>query len=146
MTSWISAWERALRRDLHSYGSVEEAAARLVRNDPLVDRALALRLAQHGTIVGRDGRLRFKHDPLHLTRGPYGGYQFDVSERFWRRVTCPTLYVAAAQSELHIAPADLERRLACLPIVRRATIDGAGHMLQRHKPAEIARLLVDFLD
>jgi pimeloyl-ACP methyl ester carboxylesterase len=145
VVSWIDAWERARRRGWNSYASIEEAAARLAQNDPLLDPALALRLAERGTSAGPDGRRRFKHDPLHLTRGPYGGFQLEVSARFWRRITCPTLVVDASRSDFHLAPDELERRLAFLPHARRETLDGAGHMMQRHRPAELARLLIEFL-
>jgi len=70
IAAWIDAWEKARRRGWNSYASVEEAATRLAQNDPLLEPALALRLAERGTAVGTDGRRRFKHDPLHLTRGP----------------------------------------------------------------------------
>jgi pimeloyl-ACP methyl ester carboxylesterase len=93
---------------------------------------------------GDDGRLRFKHDPLHATLGPYG-FRLEVAERFWRAVRCPVLLVEGAQSLLRLDPATAEKRYGCFADHRRAELAGAGHMMQRHQPDALARLLVEFL-
>lgn len=101
-------------------------------------------MAEHGTRAGDDGRLRFKHDPLHLTRGPYL-FVLAYAEAFWRAVTCPVLLVNAAESEFHYAPDGALRRQACFRDVRTAQIAEAVHMMQRHQPRALAALLLDFL-
>lgn len=145
VVEWIAAWDRVGKMAQRGYASVEEAAQRLQAHDALLPSALAQTLAERGTKVGSDGLRRFKHDPLHLTRGPYGGFQLDVSGRFWRRITCPTLIVEARQSPLALPPDELDRRLAFLPHAQRAVLENAGHMMQRHAPQALARLLIDFL-
>jgi pimeloyl-ACP methyl ester carboxylesterase len=40
---------------------------------------------------------------------------------------------------------ELERRLSFFQNLRRHTLADAGHMMQRHRPKELARVLVDFL-
>ncbi len=72
VNTWLAAWKSARERAPRSYASVEEAAERLMAHDPLLARPLALRLAEQGTAPALGGRLRFKHDPLHATPGPYG--------------------------------------------------------------------------
>jgi len=136
---WVDACRRARSREPRSYDSVEAAAARLRQNDAGLDEALSLRLAEHGTTRGEDGRLRFKHDPLHLTRGPYP-FQLDVARSFWQRIACPVLLVEGSESPFRALDRSKE-----FPGARRAVIDGAGHMMQRHRPAELARLLAEFL-
>ncbi|HEY7954521.1 MAG TPA: alpha/beta hydrolase [Polyangia bacterium] len=142
--TWIESWRRVRERPQRSYATVEEAASRLRENDRLLDAALALELAQAGTVRGRGGRFRFKHDPLHATLGPYA-FQVEAACRFWKKITCPVLLVEGDRSDFRLAPEDDARRRACFPHAARAVVEGAGHMMQRHQPARLARLLVDFL-
>jgi pimeloyl-ACP methyl ester carboxylesterase len=39
----------------------------------------------------------------------------------------------------------MESRLACFRQARRAVVKGAGHMMIRHQPEEVARLVLGFL-
>ncbi len=143
--TWLSSWQRVRERPPRSYASIEEAAARLREHDPLLSHELSLALAERGTRRDEKGGLRFKHDPLHATPGPYG-FDRAAAERFWRAVKCPVLLVDASQSAFRLAPDDLAWRRACFANVREVTLEGAGHMMQRHRPAELARVLADFLD
>ena len=100
---------------------------------------LARFLAEKGTTPALGGRIRFKHDPLHATPGPYG-FSLAMAEQFWRRVKCPTLIVAGAQSLMRHAPVGGgAARPTCFPHGRRAVVEGAGHMMQRHQPARARR-------
>jgi pimeloyl-ACP methyl ester carboxylesterase len=143
MAQWIGGWEHARARTLPSYASLDEAAARLVAHDPRLDATEARTLAEHGTALV-DGRYRFKHDPLHLTIGPYA-YQPEVAERFWRALECPVLLVDAAESELRAKYEDWPARRSAFRHARTVELPGCGHMMQRHQPAALASLLADFL-
>jgi pimeloyl-ACP methyl ester carboxylesterase len=145
VASWISAWERVVDRVQRSFATVEEAAERLREHDELLDASLALELARRGTNVGDDGRLRFKHDPLHTTLGPYGGFQLEIARRFWTAIACPVLLVEGGASTMRLAPEETERRVACFRDLSRATIGGAGHMIQRHRPRDLAGVIDTFL-
>lgn len=139
--SWIAAWKRARQREPRIYASLEAAAARLRATDDLLSEQLALRLAERGSVALPDGRRRFKHDPLHLTRGPYP-FRLEAAASFWQRIACPVLLVEGARSPF--APLGEQRRRH-FPQAERVVLDGAGHMMQRHRPAELARALSDFL-
>jgi pimeloyl-ACP methyl ester carboxylesterase len=141
---WLAAWSAVQKRAPRSYASVEEAAARLLAHDPLLPLELATRLAEKGTTPALGGRIRFKHDPLHVTPGPYG-FAVEFARAFWSRVRCPTLIVEGGQSHFRHGPEEAERRIACFGDVRRVTIEGAGHMMQRHQPAALAAALRQFL-
>lgn len=132
---WIEAW-RVARSGAKVMPSIEDAAARLRKHDPLLDPQRALTLASHGTREVTGG-FSWKHDPLHLTQGPYP-YRVDVASTFWQRVTAPVLYVEGAQSRFRLADADTERRLGAFPDCRRTVIADAGHMMMRHQPAAVA--------
>jgi pimeloyl-ACP methyl ester carboxylesterase len=144
VSTWLGAWKKVREKSPKSYATVEEAAARLGEHDPLVSREMAQFLAEKGTTPALGGRIRFKHDPLHATPGPYG-FSLATAEQFWRRVRCPTLLVAGAQSLMRHTPAEEARRTKCFQHARRAIVDGAGHMMQRHQPQRLGELLRGFL-
>lgn len=141
--AWIAGWRKARSRGPRVYPDLGAAAARLRAHDRRLSEAMALELAERGTREADGGRA-FKHDPLHMTRGPYP-FQVALAEPLWRRISCPVLGVDAAESELTLPPAELDRRYGLIADLRREVIAGAGHMLQRHQPAALAALLCDFL-
>jgi pimeloyl-ACP methyl ester carboxylesterase len=137
---WIDAWRKA--RGKHKpMASIEEAAARLRKHDPLLGEDLARRLAVAGTRTVDDG-LVFKHDPLHLTMGPYP-FRRDYAAQFWKRVTCPVLVVDGAQTMLNIPEPERALRRAYFANHRHVSLPGAGHMMQRHQPDALAKLLLE---
>lgn len=140
---WVEAW-RAARATVKVMPSIEEAAARLRKHDPLLDAQRALTLATHGTREVAGG-VTWKHDPLHLTQGPYP-YRVDTAAAFWQRVTAPVLYVEGGQSRFRLADADTERRLAAFPTCSRTVIADAGHMMMRHQPQAIANAITSHIE
>lgn len=142
--SWLKSWRQVQERSPRSYADLAEAAARLRAHDPLLGEELAVELARHGTRAGADGRLSFKHDPLHLTMGP-APFRVSHAAEFWSRVTCPVLFVEGEKSVFRASIPEVERRLAHFASVERALLPGAGHMMQRHQPDALAELLVGFL-
>ena len=143
--TWLDSWRRVRTRQASSYADLDEAAARLRAHDPLLGEELARELARHGTRPTPDGRLRFKHDPLHVTMGPTP-FRVAYAGEFWRRVTCPVLVVEGSDSVFRSRQDETERRLGFFPSApERAVLPGAGHMMQRHQPAALAEMLSAFL-
>ncbi len=141
-SDWIEAW-RKVRSHETGMTSIGHAAARLRKYDPLLAEPLSMRLAEHGTRKDGD-RYIWKRDPLHMTMGPYP-YRRDVAEQFWRRITCPVLVIDAAQTQLNLPEAERASRRALFKNHRHVTVDGAGHMMQRHQPAKLAQLLLELV-
>jgi pimeloyl-ACP methyl ester carboxylesterase len=141
--NWIQQVEAVRSKRQRTYESVEAAARRLQEHDARLKPDLALRLAQHGTRALADGRFVFKHDPLHLTRGPYP-FRLDFARAFWDQIDCPVLLVEGAESPFR-ALADREQRASAFRNRRAHVIEGAAHMMQRHQPEALCRVLVDFL-
>jgi len=137
---WLEAW-RTARARVHPMASLDDAAARLRKHDPLLAAPLARRLAAAGTRE-TEGGLVWKHDPLHLTIGPYP-FRRDHAARYWRRITCPVLAVDGARSQLNLSEAERAARRAELAQCTHAVLAASGHMMQRHQPAELAQLLVE---
>jgi pimeloyl-ACP methyl ester carboxylesterase len=138
---WIDAWRAAASHAPKPMPTLEDAAQRLRRADDLLDEALARKLAHLGTREVPGG-YRWKHDPLHLTMGPYP-FRLDVARRHWERITCPVLIVDGARSRLNLSEAERAARRACFANHRHLVIDDAGHALQRHQPARVAAALLE---
>ena len=78
VASWIRAWKRTREAEPRAYPSIDAAAARLRAADPRLSDEHARVFAERGTVELPDGSRRFKHDPLHVTRGPYP-FRIDVA-------------------------------------------------------------------
>jgi pimeloyl-ACP methyl ester carboxylesterase len=137
---WIDAW-RTARAKVKAMPSIEDAANRLRKHDPLLGEDLARRLAAAGTRP-TEGGFVWKHDPLHLTMGPYP-FRRDAAAQYWRRITCPVLVVDGDQSFMNLPEPERAARRAHLASCRHVTLAGAGHMMHRHQPAALAELLAE---
>lgn len=104
--------------------------------------AAAWHLAEHGTRPDAGGRL-WKFDPLHQTTSPQPYYVAQARE-FWRRVSCPLLYVEGAESNLRLDGPDLADRLAILR-ARLVTVADAGHHPHVERPEAFAETVITFL-
>lgn len=153
--SWLASWRRAQNKVARGYEDIAAAAERLMKHDPRLARDLALELAEYGARVREgDGLYVFKHDPVHVTMGPYP-FRLDQAEQFWNAITCPVLSVAGSESTFLVHRDEGARRLAMFATVdgqqsgRRQVevkvLDGAGHMMQRHQPVALAAMLDGFL-
>lgn len=143
--SWLAAWERVRKKPQRPLADIDDAARRLQLHDGRLHPDLAHTLAERGTRAFPDGTRQFKHDPLHMTPGPYP-FMLDVASSFWRRITCPTLHVLADQSEFQASEALQNEYLRHFRHARIVRVPETGHMLHRHQPAAVARHVRDFLD
>ncbi|MFT3699531.1 MAG: alpha/beta hydrolase [Kofleriaceae bacterium] len=139
---WIDAW-KAARTSWKPMASYNVAAGRLRKNDPLLREDLALRLARYGTHVVPDGFV-WKHDPLHLTMGPYP-FRRDAAAQYWSAIECPVLVIDGAKSTLNLAPEERAARRAMFKQHRYEVLPESGHMMARHQPHELAALLASLL-
>ena len=137
---WIDAWRAARAKEPRPLPSLEEAARRLQKNDELLDEALARKLAELGTREVPGG-YAWKHDPVHMTLGPYP-FRLDVARAHWERVTCPVLVVDGGRSRLNLPEAERAARRASFARHRHLVIEGAGHAVQRHQPARLAEAIL----
>lgn len=139
--AWIGDLARTDARGSHAPAPAD-AAARLRERFPRFSPAVAQHMAEHGTRAGGDGRV-WKFDPLHQTSVPQPYYTAQA-RAFWRRITCPVLYVEGADSELRLDPADVAERLAAIR-ARRVAIEGSGHHPHLERPDVLAEVLLAFL-
>jgi pimeloyl-ACP methyl ester carboxylesterase len=141
--TWVDAWAAARARRPRVMATIDDAAARLRKGDPLLALDSARELAERGTHAVAGG-VSWKHDPVHLTVGPYP-YRRDAAAEFWRAIACPVLYVEGAKSSFRHPPAEREWRMNCFRDGRYAELADAGHAMQRHQPAALAAMLDEFL-
>jgi pimeloyl-ACP methyl ester carboxylesterase len=141
VVGWLQDLERVERR---ARGTVafDAAVTRLRERFPRFSEAIARHWVEHGTRAA-DGAHVWKFDPLHQTRAPQPTF-VAPARAFWKRVSCPVLYVEGAESFLRLPPADVDERLTALR-ARRVTIADSGHHPHLEQPEELARVLISFL-
>jgi pimeloyl-ACP methyl ester carboxylesterase len=139
---WIHGVRRARRRGRRALPDLEACAARIRQFDPLCPPGVAHFLAEHGTLPVPGGRA-FKHDPVHVTRGPYP-FRLEQWRQYWKAVRCPVLLLEGERTELP-PPPDMAERVACLRDVRSRVVPRAGHMMMRHEPEAVASAVLEFL-
>jgi pimeloyl-ACP methyl ester carboxylesterase len=144
VATWLSSCQRVRKRSRHTYATIAEAAAKLRRHDPHLSAEVALDIAEHSSTGAGSAGFRFKHDPMHATTGPYP-YRREIATSFWQRVTCPVLLVEGEKSAFRHPHAEAQSRQADFADARFQLLADAGHMMQRHQPAALSRLLADFL-
>ena len=139
-------------RDTPSFRSYPDRAAfaaRLQKENPRLSDEKAAWLARH---MGEDdgaGGIRLAADPFHRWVNPII-YRVEEPMAHWRRVSAPVLWVTAPDSfvfkQLFAHDSDEYRaRIACFKDIREARIEDSGHNMHHDQPAEIARLIEEFL-
>lgn len=141
VVSWLRDLERAEQRR-RSAISFDAAVQRLHDRFPRFSEAIARHLVEFGTCDAAGQRV-WKFDPLHQTRAPQPTYVAQARE-FWKRVTCPVLYVEGTETSLRLPQADLDERLTALR-AQRVTIPGSGHHPHLEQPEALVRALLGFL-
>ncbi|ABL71331.1 alpha/beta fold hydrolase [Paracoccus denitrificans] len=138
--------ERRGFRPERRYGSVTQMAERLCAAHPRLSMARALWLARHSHRAEADGSLTWLHD-INIPRS----LSFLTAERDWidifRRIRCPALYLASADTTRHLAQdgdAPILRRMAAIADGRWQRIPETSHNLHYEEPVLIAALLEEF--
>ena len=139
---------------LRSYASVDEVAARLLKNNPLLtpDKAawLAPHWAQPRTGSGEDGRWHILGDPAHKRVNPIL-YQVPEILATWQQITAPVLWAEGDLTDIakwwgHRYPrSEFDERLSVVPQVQRVRLAPCGHMLHHDQPQALAGHVAAFL-
>jgi pimeloyl-ACP methyl ester carboxylesterase len=159
----LAAWLDAVRAPprLQSYASLERVAERLVKNNPRLTPERAAFIAKHWAEPLADGSYALRADPAHKLPFPTV-YRLEESLAIWRKVSAPTLWVGATDSQIvqwlgygrdnasemgedskHTP--EFRERLAAFANVRFEMIVDAGHMLHHDQPEATAQLVESFL-
>jgi pimeloyl-ACP methyl ester carboxylesterase len=139
--SWLADLDRMKARERVTL-TLAEATTRIRERFPHFSDPVARHLAAHGTREENGGRT-WKFDPLHQTTAP-GPYYVAQARAFWRRIACPVLYVAGADSPYRLTPDDEADRLAALR-AEHVVLPGVAHHPHLEAPERLAEILVAFL-
>lgn len=149
---WIDELKKFHRGelDLKDYDSAEGVARRLMKTNRRLTQDKADWLAQHWAHRGGDGRWRILGDPAHKIVNA-SLFRVDEVLEIYKAIRCPVLAVEASDDSLgqwwqgRYTLAEYHERLKAVSDLRIARVDDAGHMLHHDQPAELARLIEDFL-
>jgi pimeloyl-ACP methyl ester carboxylesterase len=133
--------ERAWR----AYPSLDDLVARRRRMNPRLSEAW-LRYFLFHAAREVEGGFVWKVDPL--AAGGFGPWKPEWIAPFWRRLRAPLLAVTGSEPDSWgpLPEALLRERLAYVPRLERATVEGAGHFVHMERPRETAVLLLAWLE
>ena len=143
MRRWIEEVRAAGKKKVRSRTSPEDALARLERNHRGVPREVLEKRVGDLISEGSGGEHQWLFDPLHRTVSPMPFFAASYKE-FAKRVTCPVLALDGGSTGFE--PPDQAERLGSFANLRRASLEGAGHMMHWTRPDELARVLLGFFD
>lgn len=149
----LAKWLDELREppSLRSYGSLDEVADRLRRNNPRLPADKAAWLAPRWSHRRADGRWHILGDPAHKRANPVP-YRAQEAVAAWRRIAAPVLWVEGAETDVarfwgnRYPRAEFDARLAEVGQVETLVLPQCGHMLHHDQPALLAARLREFLD
>ena len=94
---WINDVRSGSSRQPRRYASIEDAAARMQKENPHLSPEQARHLTVHGVARNEDGSFSWKFDngarPIFPQRMPEG-----TQQALWQRITCPTLLMHGTES------------------------------------------------
>ncbi|MEE8507573.1 MAG: alpha/beta hydrolase [Myxococcota bacterium] len=137
-----------------TFGSVEEYSRVLSLAYPAGRPDAVMRMAIHGLRLRDDGRYVLKMDPLLRGGGPSEEPEIAeergraMSETLWKalaRISCPTLVVRGAASDV-LSPDTADKMVdETLPKGRLAIVPQAGHSVMTDNPDGFREAVTDFI-
>jgi pimeloyl-ACP methyl ester carboxylesterase len=149
---WIDEL-KAFRRGelaLNTYDDAAGVARRLMKTNRRLPLDRAEWLALHWARQQDDGRWHMLGDAAHkITNANL--YRVDEVLEIYRCITAPVLSIEASDDSLahwwkgKYTLAEYHQRLSAVSDVRSSRVEDAGHMLHHDRPAQVARLIEEFL-
>ncbi|MFN8673220.1 MAG: alpha/beta hydrolase [Candidatus Sericytochromatia bacterium] len=123
--------------------NLEDAAKRLMKNDPLLVKEIAYHLAYHGT-KEIDGYYYWKHDPTHKTISPTLT-NLDQIKAFIKNIVCPILLLKGSEKHNFLGSSNFINGESFFEKAKIYEIENSGHNLHLHQPEKIAQIITEFL-
>lgn len=149
LRQWLDELKTPQR--LKPYASLDDVAARLVKNNPRLTSDRATWLAQHWAERRDDGQWHILGDPAHKRVNP-ALYRKDEVLEGWKRIEASTLWIEGDETDPdrwwgHRYPrSEFDARIALVKTLRRVRLASCGHMLHFDQPQALAEALDTFLD
>jgi pimeloyl-ACP methyl ester carboxylesterase len=144
---------KAVRRGekaLAKYASPDGVARRLMKTNARLPQDKADWLARHWAAPSAEGEWEILGDAAHKVVSAQL-YRVDEALELYRRISAPVLSVTASDDSLSLwwkgrfTLAQYHERLQAVPDLHNAVVNDAGHMMHHDQPAELARLIEDFI-
>ena len=145
---------KALRRGenaLKSYSSPDGVARRLMKTNPRLPQDKADWLARQWAAPNAQGEWEILGDAAHKVVSAQL-FRVDETLELYRRISAPVLSVTASDDSLSLwwkgrfTLEQYHERMRAVPDLRNAVVNDAGHMMHHDQPAELARLIEEFLN
>lgn len=127
------------------FETVEDVVAHMRANNPRYTDAMLRHRAQHAVRPLPGGGLTWKYDRALRDAIRQGRLRMpaDLWPQ-WRAITCPTLLVRGAESDV-LSEVTAKRMIDALPAARLVVVAEAGHTVPGDQPAAFQSLLREFL-
>jgi pimeloyl-ACP methyl ester carboxylesterase len=148
LRQWLDELKTPQR--LKPYASLDDVAARLMKNNPRLPPERAAWLAAHWAERRDDGLWHILGDPAHKRVNP-ALYRKDEVLEGWKRIAAPTLWVEGDETDPdrwwgHRYPrSDFDARIALVKDLQRVRLAACGHMLHFDQPQALAEAIDAFL-
>lgn len=136
---------------LKGYDSQDGVARRLMKTNPRLSEDKAQWLAGHWAQPNAQGQWEILGDPAHkITSAQL--YRLDEAMALYKNIAAPVLAVEASDDSLsqwwkgRYTLDEYHQRLTHVRNVRTAVVHDAAHMLHHDQPAQVARLIEEFLE
>ena len=148
---WLD--ELRAKPDMSTYGSLQEVAVRLKKNNPRLTDERAAFLAAEWARPNAVGNWEILGDPVHKLTSPIL-YRIEEVLACWQAITAPVLWVEGEDTEAwrwmgpkdpDAAREEVNRRIRFIRNVSRATVSNASHMLHHDQPELVAEMIEHFL-
>lgn len=149
LRQWLDELKTPQR--LKPYATLDDVAARLIKNNPRLSAERAAWLAQHWAERRDDGQWHILGDPAHKRVNP-ALYRKDEVLEGWKRIEAPTLWIEGDETDPdrwwgHRYPrSEFDARIALVKRLQRVRLASCGHMLHFDQPQALADALDRFLD
>lgn len=146
LSEWLD--QERDRRKPKTYGSVDQIAQSLLRNNPRLTSERAHFLAREWAREEGGGRVALS--TVFFPREKEGVcVSLETYRAFWVRITAPVLYVSGGRSHItrYFAehPEAFEQRTSAIPDLQVSEVSAAGHMVHYDEPEALAALIDHFL-
>jgi pimeloyl-ACP methyl ester carboxylesterase len=149
LRQWLDELKTLQR--LKPYATLDDVAARLIKNNPRLSGDRAAWLAAHWAEHRDDGLWHVLGDGAHKRVNP-SLYRKDEILEGWKRIAAPTLWVEGDETDPdrwwgHRYPrSEFEARIGLVRDLQRVRLSPCGHMLHFDQPQALAAAIEAFLD
>ncbi len=142
LRSWIDQMQGLAGRQPRRYPTIDDAARRMLDENPFLDKEQAHHLTVHGVARNEDGTYSWKFDNYVRSFSPQRFKEKDMLE-LRERIECPVLLVRGTESGM-VDPLQDDS----VESFRNATsvdIEGAGHWAHHDRFEDFMRIVREFL-